>query len=94
MCVFLFVVCMYVSVYVPAFIHVCLCVPVLVHLLLELQSEMSYRFVLDEVQKQVRQTHLWAYGETHCSSTQAGTGTRYERRKTFNTLAVYPPRAV
>ena len=38
--------------------YVFVCVSVLVQLLLELQSELSYRFVLEEIHKQVRQTHL------------------------------------
>lgn len=46
-------------------LYMFLCVPVLFQLLLELQSEMSYRFVLDEIHKQVRQTHLQIDRETH-----------------------------
>lgn len=44
----------------PFTVHACvcvrLCVSVLVQLLLELKSELSHRFVLDEMHKQVRHT--------------------------------------
>lgn len=42
-----------------------LCVSVLVQLLLELQSEVSYRFVLDEITNQVGHTHLQTYNAGH-----------------------------
>lgn len=53
-----------VSMYMHSF-RLWLCVSVLVQLLVELQSEVSFRFVLDEIHKQVRETLLFIYTCRH-----------------------------